>query len=291
VKTGSTSQVRRLKLEDVPWSIHAIALGGFLFVSLVVAWFYFQYREVDFWASWRASGELRKPAYAEAIFQESIFRTRMNTWSNLAYVLVGFYVMALALHDLRWAWPKTAGYVVHTPALSFLFGLACAYLGFGSGIFHASLTRWGQQLDVAAMYSPLVVLIAINLGRLFPKAGSFPLWPQWAICAMIASALLYVYKWEMASGQVLPTLIAVVGLFGLTDLFRPNASLAIRWLGVAFVFLVLAFVCRQLDVAGRFTGPDAFFQGHALWHVFSAVTLGAAYLYHRSEETSGAPGR
>jgi hypothetical protein len=47
--------------------------------------------------------------------------------------------------------------------------------------------------------------------------------------------------------------------------------------------LVLAVVCRQTDVRGRFTGPDAWLQGHALWHVLTAASLGAMYAYLRSE--------
>ena len=81
-----------------------------------------------------------------------------------------------------------AGYVIRTPAMSILFGFACCYLGFGSGLFHASLTRLGQQLDVAAMYSPLVAAIAMNVGRWMPRLnrmvvrrvfrpGQF--WPAW----------------------------------------------------------------------------------------------------------------
>ncbi len=42
-------------------------------------------------------------------------------------------------------------------------------------------------------------------------------------------------------------------------------------------------VCRQVDVAGRFTGPDAWLQGHSLWHLLTSVSLACMYLYYRSE--------
>ena len=41
----------------------------------------------------------------------------------------------------------------------------------------------------------------------------------------------------------------------------------------------------QLDIAGRFTGPDAWLQGHSLWHLFTSLSLGCMYLYYRSEVT------
>ena len=42
-------------------------------------------------------------------------------------------------------------------------------------------------------------------------------------------------------------------------------------------------VCRELDVAARFTGPDAWLRGHALGHILTALCLGCMDLYYRSE--------
>jgi hypothetical protein len=50
--------------------------------------------------------------------------------------------------------------------------------------------------------------------------------------------------------------------------------------------LVTAVICRQLDIAGRFTGPDTWLQGHALWHILTSLSLGCIYLYSRSEGTA-----
>jgi len=47
--------------------------------------------------------------------------------------------------------------------------------------------------------------------------------------------------------------------------------------------MALAITFRQLDVAGRFGTPDTFLQGHALWHLLTAASLGAMYMYYRSE--------
>ena len=167
---------------------------------------YYQGRNV--WNGWAESAELRHPAYAERVYLDDVFRTRSDTWSNLAYVMVGFSALALGWQDLRRQPPANAGYVIHAPAMSILFGITCCYLGFGSGLFHASLTRLGQQLDVAAMYSPLVVAIAINVGRWVPrlKTGGggvgVPTWPILAGLALAASFLLYKHKWSMRSSVV-----------------------------------------------------------------------------------------
>ncbi len=245
-------------------------------------------RGQDVWDGWQESPELWRPAYAERVRSDDVFRTRANTWSNLAYVLVGLYAFALGWHDRQEKFPPESGYVHNTPAMSFLFGGACCFLGAGSGLFHASLSRLGQQLDVAAMYAPLLVLIAVQLGRRYPRvqAGrgcrNVPSWPLLTGLVVLASFLLYHYKWSMSSRVVLPVLIVAVGGLAVLDLFRTDERRALFWMPLAGVSLALAVVCRQLDVAGRFSGPDSWLQGHAFWHLLTSGSLGCMYLYQRS---------
>jgi hypothetical protein len=47
--------------------------------------------------------------------------------------------------------------------------------------------------------------------------------------------------------------------------------------------LVAARICWVMDVAGKFSGPDTWLQGHAVWHLLTALSLAAIYLYYRSE--------
>jgi hypothetical protein len=60
----------------------------------------------------------------------------------------------------------------------------------------------------------------------------------------------------------------------------------VRWLVFSSAALVAGIVCRQVDVAGRFSGPDSWLQGHALWHVLTSLSLGCMYFYYRSEVTT-----
>ena len=246
-------------------------------------------RSQKVWDGWRESSELRHPVYAERVRVDEVFRTRANTWSNLAYVLVGLYAFALGWQDRRHGVPVASGHVRGAPTMSFLFGAACCYLGAGSGLFHASLTRWGQQLDVAAMYAPLVVIIAVSLGRwcpliqLGPKGRTIATWPVLTILVVITCFLFYRYKWSMSSRVVLPVLIVAAGSLAALDQFRAGRRLAFRWLAWAGVTLALGVVCRQLDVSRRFSGPDSWLQGHAIWHILTSASLVCMYLYHRSE--------
>jgi hypothetical protein len=286
----SDSSGRTHSLIGVPRWIHGFAWGGMIVLTLMVAGIIRSYQGKDVWRGWVESVELRRPAYAERVYPDDVLRTRSDTWSNLAYVLVGFYALALGLHDLRRQAPANAGYLIHTPALSILFGAACCFLGFGSGLFHASLTRWGQQLDVAAMYSPLVVFIAINVGRWVPRLNAgdgragIPTWPILAGLALITCFFLYEYKWSMRSSVVLPTLILIVAAFVVVDRFQRRRRMSVPLMLLSLAALVAARICWVMDVKGTFSGPDTWLQGHAVWHLLTALSLATIYLYYRNEE-------
>lgn len=263
------------------------ALGATLLAILVLIGLIEVVRDRNVWEGWSESRELRQPAYAERVHIDDVFRTRTNTWSNLAFVFVGFYSFALCWQDLRRSTPSEAGYLVRTPAMGLAFGLACCYLGVGSGLFHASLTRFGQQLDVAAMYAPLLVLIAVNLDRWIPslpiRGRSLPTYPILIALVVLVCVILFYLKWSMSSKNVLSTLIVSLSLFALLDRFSSSRKTNVRWLLGSSAAFVAGVACRQLDVAGRFTGPDAWLQGHALWHLLTSLSLGCMLIYYRSE--------
>ena len=242
----------------------------------------------NFWDGWRESHGLRNPSYTEQIFISQIIRTRANTWSNLSYILVGLYAIALSCHDHRQSVTSTSGYVVRTPVMSLTFGVACCILGLASGLFHASLTRMGQQIDVAAMYMPLLTLCAVNLGRWMPASFNmgrrlFPCWIPLLILVAVCSVILFVFKWSMSSVVVLSSLIAMVGISIVADQFRTSRQLNIRWVLLSFALLIAAVACRELDIARRFSSPQSWLQGHAFWHLLTSLSLATIYVYYRSE--------
>ena len=271
-----------------PLSVHVCSWSILLVFTALLASVTLPANTNNFWDGWRESHGLRNPSYTEQIFISQIIRTRANTWSNLSYILVGLYAIALSCHDHRQSVTSTSGYVVRTPVMSLTFGVACCILGLASGLFHASLTRMGQQIDVAAMYMPLLTLCAVNLGRWMPASFNmgrrlFPCWIPLLILVAVCSVILFVFKWSMSSVVVLSSLIAMVGISIVADQFRTSRQLNIRWVLLSFALLIAAVACRELDIARRFSSPQSWLQGHAFWHLLTSLSLATIYVYYRSE--------
>lgn len=264
------------------------AIGILVLVLLGITW---MGRDRNVWGGMRESRELRSPAYAEGVFAREVFRTRWNTWSNLAYVVVGSYAIAFGSRDLRRTTKPRPLAVRQRAALTFAFGVAACLLGFGSGFFHASLTRLGQWVDVASMYPPMLGIIGLSLARRFPTvwlAGrSLPTWPLLLGIIALTSAALFYFKWSMSSANVVTTLIAAVSLATLVDRVSSGGRLNGWWLAGSFVALVGGVACRQIDIAQRFAGPGGWTQGHAFWHVLTALSLACVFLFYRSEAPPG----
>ena len=178
----------------------------------------------------------------------------LNAWSNLAYLFVG--VLALR-RPLR---PSAA-----------LFSASCALLAIGSFLFHAAVTTEFQWLDMVGTYAVLIAVAARGCIAVFGVAE------RSAVGAALAADLFFaVFKWRINAFVALPVLIAALSvpmalLVKAGRIATPTALLPLLLMGAAFAL-------RQIDVAHIGCLPDSrFYQGHALWHLLTAASLGLAY--------------
>lgn len=280
----------RLKIDHLPQWVHMTGIGGTMLVLLVLVTLFLAFKEVAVWSDWLPADEFNNPQYGERLYPDSVFRTRMNTWSNLSYIFFGFYAIALAINDWKNRLPLERGYLTHAPMLSFLFGVALIYSGLGSGFFHASLTRYGQQCDVGAMYAMMLCMVAIPVGSWLPRLqlpGThriFASWPLIAVAVVGGSLFFTYYKWEYEFGDVSAYFAIVFLIFAVVSLVQPGKYLQLRWLIAALIAIVIAAQIRELDIQDSFTHPDSIFQGHAVWHLVSSLYYFLTFLYLRSEE-------
>ncbi|MBI1319763.1 MAG: hypothetical protein GC168_12560 [Candidatus Hydrogenedens sp.] len=284
-------QVRRPL--NAPIWVHALALGGFAMVTLVWIIAYYTYRETDVWAVWlNSDGPSRWPNgtethFNERIFPASIFRTPSNTFSNLGYVFVGLYVLAYSLWDFRRPTAPTDPYAIRTPWLIAFFGFYCVGLGFGSGFMHASLTGIGGWWDVYFMFGSLVAMIALHWGRIIPEIslGTFR-FPTWPLLIAIAIPVSYVVKeshGRFSDIQIMTGLIGTIISSFLVDFVLRQRRIQHRWHILSILAFFLAFGIWNLTNANRFTSHEAMIQGHAIWHVLTACSLGFMAILYRTE--------
>jgi hypothetical protein len=56
------------------------------------------------------------------------------------------------------------------------------------------------------------------------------------------------------------------------------------WAGLG-IFAVAFAIWNVSRTGGAWCSPESLLQGHALWHLLSAVSVGCFYLYFRAERT------
>jgi len=67
------------------------------------------------------------------------------------------------------------------------------------------------------------------------------------------------------------------------DIVLRQTRIEHRWHILSSLAFIVAYGIWNLTNAGRFSGPDAWFQGHAVWHVLTGVSLGCMAILYRSE--------
>lgn len=179
----------------------------------------------------------------------------LNSWSNAAFVFVGL----LAIRTR----PR---------ALAALFASSAVLLGIGSFLFHAAVTREAQWLDMVGTYAAVVSVAAFAWHKAGVRAGVA------AASALLAIGLIAVFKWRIDAWLALPLLVlaAAVPMALAVRAGRGSARAALLPLGL----LLIAVALREADVRRVLCWPDSpWFQGHAVWHVLCAASLGASWQF------------
>lgn len=188
-----------------------------------------------------------------ALAARAAIQQPLNSWSNAAFVFVGLLAVRTRPRLLAW-----------------LFAASALVLGVGSFLFHASVTREMQWLDMVGTYAVVVAIGALGLQRLGVRAGAA------AALALGLDALFAIFKWRIDGAVALPLLVlaAAVPMALLVRAGRGSARAAL----LPLALLVAATLLREADVRRVLCWPDsALFQGHAVWHLLCAASLAAAW--------------
>lgn len=183
-----------------------------------------------------------------------------NTWSALAFLVVaaGVYI-----HGKR----HWVGF------FTWLYIAALTLLWFGTAFFHATLTNIGQWSDGLGLYAVITFVAVYFIGSNFSKNRSFFIAVYLAI--NIAAGIFSLYFMQFR----LPLFGALVGATFLIIIYcgqnkmsyrRADLLMSLLFFGTGLIFQVLD---NKLVLCSHFSP----WQGHALWHLLSAVATW--YLY------------
>src|SRR3990172_103423 len=213
-------------------------------------------------------------------FRVGMVKQPSNTWSNLAFVLVGLLILLSAAGA-----PAEARNPMTTePFYAISYGLLVITLGPGSMFFHASMKGWAGILDNLSMFFFVSFVLIYDVFRLIGSESV----PGFALVYLAVNAALFALrlswagsgKWIFGSLVALTVIIEVLVLANLGNAHREF----IPWLLTALLLFGLAVVVWSLsNTGGPLCRPGSWFQGHALWHILTAATTGFVYLYLLTE--------
>ncbi len=243
---------------------------------------------VDPWVSWRqalgnATHFCEMNRFDQLIVQPS------NTWSNLGYIIIGLMFISIAKNDHKYEHKKNVNNLLAKfPGFSYLIGFSALYMGFGSFMYHATLTFFFQKLDQTGMYFLFVAFLSYVLFKLFPqikfRGKMYVSNKFFIISAVIVQLLFFFFLWKLPINILFPslTLSFFAANFILITKIRNSESI-LSLLKASAITLLIAASIWFLDITNKLCSPTSIFQGHALWHLLNTVSIFLAYLYYRSE--------
>lgn len=199
-----------------------------------------------------------------------------NTWSNLPFLIVGF-----------WLWKK------HSKSLVGSFGAVVFIMGFLSAVYHATNNLLTQYFDFFGMALMTSFLLAFILRRILSAHGKHPFVQSpydqyfWFFLSVNLTILLFLGLLKLPVQLMLllntiPILLAELYCFFILKITRK-----FYWFALSFVTLVIAQIFAQIDLKRIYCDPNNLIvHGHVAWHCLCAVAMGLAALYMKENSRS-----
>ena len=152
-----------------------------------------------------------------------------GTYSNYAYLLA-------ALTILRFGFWHSAG-------ATLLYVMSLLVLAFGSALYHATFTRFGELVDFTGMYLLATYIYVWQYQRWFTNRVSIrPAICFQIVCVVLLSALQYL--WISSINRILFGLIVLIGYtIELVEIIRKRRrGLLLRW----FVMFTALYICAMV---------------------------------------------
>jgi hypothetical protein len=205
-------------------------------------------------------------------------RQPVNTISNLAFIAVGALIAGTTgKGSFR---PNAPNLMRRVAGYRLTYGLGVIAIGLCSIFYHASLTAIGQWVDWLGIYILFAFVVFYNLTRLWPLPH-----PVFAVGYGATVLGLSVYTYFNIGRRLdifMDLLLVALVVEGLGRIVRRPQIRSIYLLGALVSLFVGRYVSNQMG-GGALCVPTGWVQGHAIWHVLTALATGLLFLYYYSE--------
>jgi hypothetical protein len=231
------------------------------------------------WASLRPATCMPDDCFCEHVRAGSI-RQPANTASGLLFLPVAAGLLVMSSRRRSGSAPAARALIVRQPVYTWLFVTATVLVGLGTAVYHASLSFIGQTVDVLGMYliaTFAVLYAAARLWRISDSAAA----SSYILCNAIL--LWGLIAWPQARRYTFAVLVIVALILEIGVGTRRPSFTEHRYLGAAVAALAAGFGIWALDVSRTACIPESLLQGHALWHIAGAASVGLLFRYYVSE--------
>jgi Ceramidase len=168
------------------------------------------------------------------------------------------------------------------PAYRRQYGYALVAIGLGSYFYHASLTFAGQLCDMSGMYLLITFALLYGVAR---RAKIRPIVVIAAYVLLNVGLLGFQVAFPGLRRYMFGLLMLLV--IGMESRYRREPGVVIQgeWLWRGAAIMALAFFIWVVDITQVACVPASPLQGHAVWHMLTAVAGWTLYRYYRSEGT------
>ena len=212
----------------------------------------------------------------------------INTWSDLGFVAAGMMIFYM-IGSFRLSGAVAANPLQGTSFFSIVYGMLVIYLGPGSMFYHASVKKWGGWLDNMSMVLWTAFLIVYVFARGIPMPDSLTVIVYLTI---VVSSGVIIWFVEGSGKYIFGLMVGVWGVLEIIILIVQATGSSVMglhrtewgWLILAAASFGLAiFIWLRSKDGQPWCYPNSWAQGHAAWHLLSAVSAFSIFLYLRSE--------
>lgn len=221
------------------------------------------------WSNWQPATCLKTGCFCETANADSPIKQTANAISSLAFVFSGMIVMIRRRESSRF--PQI---------YSIIIGVAGLIIGIGSAFYHASLTFIGQFFDVFGMF----LLAAFMLVYAFERIWNLRFTTTISLYLLFNLILTWI---QIAIPETRRYAFAFVLIIALLFeryyrvIFHPPIEVKPLRLGISL--LAIAYIIWILDNTRAICFEYSPLQGHAIWHIFGAVSVVLLHRYYVSE--------